>query len=87
MVATPIRVSMVSPGMVSTEFSQVRFKGDTKKADSVYQDIMCLTAEDVADHVLYTATRPPHVQVAELLVWPCNQVQGKVVKAGPSLGK
>ncbi len=67
---TPIRVSAVSPGMVETDFSVVRFDGDRQRADAVYADTTPLTAEDVADAVVYCAHAPAHVNVQELLLTP-----------------
>ena len=70
---TGVRVSTIDPGMVETEFSQVRFRGDTERAAAVYHGIKPLSAADVAEVVLFAATRPPHVVLAELLVLPKDQ--------------
>jgi NADP-dependent 3-hydroxy acid dehydrogenase YdfG len=70
---TPIRVTTVDPGLVETEFSLVRFRGDEKRASTAYQGTRPLTPDDVADAVVFTATRPPHVSVAELLLLPTDQ--------------
>ncbi len=67
---TPLRVSAVSPGIVETDFSLVRFDGDAARADAVYSDTVALTAEDVADAVVYCAHAPEHVNVQELLLTP-----------------
>lgn len=79
LVATPLRVSMISPGMAQTEFSLVRFGGDSSKADSVYNDIQPLTADDIADIVLYMASRPSHVNIADVIVYPTNQASVSIV--------
>jgi 3-hydroxy acid dehydrogenase / malonic semialdehyde reductase len=68
-----IRVTNIQPGMAETEFSKVRFHGDEDRAAQVYQNIMPLTAEDVADAVLYAVTRPAHVNISELTLTPINQ--------------
>jgi len=69
----PIRVTDVAPGLVETEFSIVRFYGDEERAKSVYDGITPLTAEDVADCIVWAATRPPHVNIDEIVVKPLAQ--------------
>lgn len=68
-----IRVAEVNPGAVETEFSQVRFKGDAERADNVYKGFEPLRAEDVADVIQFMVTRPPHVNIAEVLILPAAQ--------------
>jgi 3-hydroxy acid dehydrogenase / malonic semialdehyde reductase len=70
---TRIRVSSVDPGAVETNFSTVRFHGDTEKAKKVYEDMEALTAQDIAEIVLFTASRPPHVNMSEIVVLPTDQ--------------
>jgi len=70
---TGVRVSSVDPGMVETEFSIVRFHGDREKAARVYDNFQPLSAEDVADAVLFCATRPPHANVREMILMPTDQ--------------
>ncbi len=70
---TPIRVSEVAPGLVETEFSIVRYRGDKAKAGKTYQGLQPLTPEDIADAVVYCATRPAHVNVSEMVVLPTAQ--------------
>jgi NADP-dependent 3-hydroxy acid dehydrogenase YdfG len=70
---TGIRVSTVDPGLAETEFSLVRFKGDTERAERVYKGINALTAEDIAEILVWVARRPPHVNIDELLVKPVDQ--------------
>ena len=76
MLGRPIRLTTVDAGLVETEFSVVRFKGDTEKAASVYAGIDALTAEDIADCVLWALTRPWHVNVDEIVVKARNQASG-----------
>ncbi len=78
LVDTPIRVSTVDPGLVETEFSVVRFEGDVERAKRVYEGIEVLTGNDVADAVVYCASRPPHVQINEIIITPTNQASALV---------
>ncbi|WP_139957479.1 SDR family NAD(P)-dependent oxidoreductase [Flavicella sediminum] len=71
-----IRVSAVHPGLVDTEFSTVRFKGDTNKADNVYKGFKALQAEDIADLIYFVVTRPYHVNISDILILPTAQASG-----------
>lgn len=73
LLGTPIRVSDVGAGMVETEFSEVRFRGDQERAAKVYQNITPLNPEDVADAIVWATTRPAHVNVASLLMTTIDQ--------------
>jgi len=79
----PIRVTEVNPGLVETEFSVVRFHGDRKAAKAVYEGMKPLTAEDVADCVVFAVTRPPHVDIDEIVVRPVAQATATVVARKP----
>lgn len=74
-----IRVSTVDPGAVLTNFSLVRFKGDAMRAAAVYEGMEPLTADDVADAVIYCATRPPHVNISEVIIMPTDQAAATMV--------
>jgi 3-hydroxy acid dehydrogenase/malonic semialdehyde reductase len=73
LLGTKVRCSTVDPGMVETEFSEVRFRGDAERAGQVYKNFPPLKAEDIAETVLFCATRPPHVNIQEVLVMPQDQ--------------
>lgn len=73
LVHTPLRVTLVAPGLVDTEFSTVRYRGDEAKAKAVYKGLQPLSADDVAEIVVFAASRPPHVQINDVLVFPTCQ--------------
>ena len=85
LVDTPLRVTNIKPGMVETNFSVIRFRGDKDKADAVYDGIRPLTGDDIADVVYYAASAPAHVQIAEVLVMPTYQATGTVCHRQKSL--
>jgi NADP-dependent 3-hydroxy acid dehydrogenase YdfG len=70
---TGIRISSLDPGMALTEFSNVRFKGDTARADKVYEGVNPLLAEDIAEALVWMASRPPHVNIDEMVIKPVDQ--------------
>lgn len=74
-----IKVSAINPGAAETEFSLVRFKGDQEQADKVYQGFTPLYAEDIAEAILFTLTRPPHVNIDELLIMPAAQARSRKI--------
>lgn len=76
---TKVRVTNIKPGLVETNFSQVRFHGDVARANGVYQGIKPLTGDDIADVILYAAQAPEHVQIAEVLVLATHQASGSVI--------
>ena len=79
LLGTGVRVSTVDPGLVETEFSVVRFGGDTERADNVYAGMTPLTGEDIAETVVWIADRPSHVQVAEVVMLPTDQASATLV--------
>ena len=79
LVDTPVRVTNIKPGLVETNFSVVRFRGDKAAADNVYKGIRPLTGDDIAEVVYFAAAVPEHIQVAEVLVMPANQATGTIV--------
>jgi 3-hydroxy acid dehydrogenase/malonic semialdehyde reductase len=79
LLGTPLRVTEIQPGLVETEFSIVRFHGDSDRADKVYQDLTPLTPDDIADVVFFTVTRPPHVNISEVLLVPTDQANATLV--------
>lgn len=79
LVDTPLRVTNIKPGLVETNFSVVRFRGDKEKADNVYKGIKALTGDDIADVAFFAASAPEHMQIAEILVMPANQATGTIV--------
>jgi len=73
LLGTNVRVTNIDPGMVETEFSLVRFHGDKERADKVYKGIKPLSGDDIADLAVFCATRPPHVNIADVLIMPTAQ--------------
>ncbi|WP_228852769.1 SDR family NAD(P)-dependent oxidoreductase [Aegicerativicinus sediminis] len=73
-----IRVSSICPGLVETEFSKVRFKGDDK-ANDVYKGYKALQAEDIAEIIYFTVSRPPHVTIADMLIFPTAQANSTTI--------
>ena len=76
---TAVRVTNLKPGLVETNFSNVRFHGDNERADNVYKGIKPLTGADIADVAFYAASAPKHVQIAEVLILATHQASGSVV--------
>lgn len=80
---TAVRVTNLKPGLVETNFSNVRFHGDNQRADNVYKGITPLTGADIADVALYAASAPKHVQIAEVLILATHQASGSVIYRKP----
>ena len=83
LLGTGVRVSTVDPGLVETEFSVVRFHGDADRAAQVYEGMTPLTADDIADAVVWVADRPPQVQIAQVVMMPTDQASAtRVARRG-----
>ena len=76
---TAIRVTNLKPGLVETNFSNIRFHGDTERAANVYKGVKPLTGDDIADVAVYAANAPAHVQIAEVLILATHQASGSVI--------
>lgn len=75
-----IRTTTIDPGMVETEFSVVRFNGDVERANNVYKGFSPLKPEDIAETIVFCATRPPHVNITEMVIYPTEQANTTTVK-------
>ncbi|KAG8888573.1 hypothetical protein FRB99_004109 [Tulasnella sp. 403] len=84
-VDSQIRVSEIQPGMVETNFSVTRYRGDKSAADNVYEGLEPLVAEDIAEEIVWTASRPPHVNIAQLYVLPVNQASATLNHRAPKV--
>ena len=82
LIETPVRVSTVDPGLVETDFGIVRFKGDTEKAKKPYENIQPLVGADIADIIVFIASRPAHVNINEVIVMPKAQASTTMVYRG-----
>ena len=82
-VDTPVRVSTVDPGLVDTEFSEVRFRGDAERAANVYNGIEVCSPDDIAEAVIFCATRPAHVSVNQIVIMPSAQASSNIKHIGP----
>ncbi|UII32976.1 SDR family NAD(P)-dependent oxidoreductase [Fulvivirga ulvae] len=74
-----IKVTAINPGLVETEFSMVRFKGDKERADNTYKGMIPLTPEDIAETILFVITRPAHVNISDLIIFPTDQASSTIV--------
>jgi serine 3-dehydrogenase len=79
LMGTGLRVTNIDPGMVETEFSIVRFHGDRERADKVYKGLQPLSPDDIAELAVFCATRPPHVNISDVLVMPTAQASATFV--------
>ena len=80
LLGTAVRVTSVDPGMVETEFSEVRFRGDTQRAATVYKGLTPLSPDDVADAILWAVTRPPHVNIGTIIMTPTDQASSLLIQ-------
>lgn len=76
---TGVRICNIDPGLTETEFSLVRFKGDSERAKQTYQNITALTGDDIAEIILFVVTRPPHVMIQDIMVTPTDQANAFVI--------
>src|SRR3712207_1479262 len=76
LIDTPIKITNIKPSVVETNFSNIRFKGNTERAKKVYTGIEALTAEDIADTLVYICNLPDNVQIPEITMTPMNQADG-----------
>jgi len=83
LLGTPIRVTTIDPGMVETDFSLVRFHGDAERAAKIYKGVTPLTPEDVADAILWAASRPPHVNIARVVMTMIDQANSLLFNRQP----
>ena len=79
-----VRVTLVNPGLVETEFSMVRYEGDETKAKKTYEGLQPLTADDIADCIAWAVTRPPHVDIDEIVVRPIAQATSMMIAREPN---
>ncbi|RZA03996.1 MAG: SDR family NAD(P)-dependent oxidoreductase, partial [Proteobacteria bacterium] len=79
LLGTGVRVTSIDPGMAETEFSSVRFKGDETRAKGVYAGMQPLSADDIAEAILWSLDRPAHVNVQEILLMPTDQASARDV--------
>ena len=79
-----IKVSQINPGLVDTEFSEGRFKGDKQRSKSVYNGMTPLTGDDIADLILFVVTRPAHVNISDSIIFPVAQASSTLVKRNQS---
>jgi NADP-dependent 3-hydroxy acid dehydrogenase YdfG len=79
----PVRITEIAPGLVETEFSQVRFGGDAERAAGVYRGLQPLSAEDVAEVVAFCVTRPPHVDIDQVVIRPVAQATAMIAHRAP----
>lgn len=83
LLGTPVRVTSIDPGMVETEFSEVRFRGDKERAAKVYKGVTPLTPDDIADAIVWAATRPAHVNIAHVLMTTIDQANSLLFNRKP----
>jgi len=76
---TGVKVTAINPGLVETEFSMVRFKGDKERSDNVYKGFQPLKPEDIAETILFAVTRPAHVNIGDMIVYPTAQASSTIV--------